>query len=190
MPSDSARQRHSQRLLMLAAATAVLLVLIVGVRSLYGLSPYAQFLKLIHSDIPVQVVPVELVQGTPVTFRTRIIQRNIYDLNLLVYFDNGEQRAGVDDLIGGQVGQPGNVARRPGKLRTVARIVVRDVENRTLHDRTVRTEGRNATAGVYLGRRFDTIELGEGIYEISVTPLSDMSGLAPFRSALQIYYPF
>jgi hypothetical protein len=47
-----------------------------------------------------------------------------------------------------------------------------------------------ATAGAYLGRRLDTIELNEGIYEISVTPLSDMSRLATFRSALEIYYLF
>ncbi|NOJ40810.1 hypothetical protein [Bradyrhizobium australiense] len=100
---------------MLVALAAVLLVLTVAARWLYGVSPYAQFLKLVYSDIPVQVVPVELVQGTPVTFRTRIIQHNIYYLNLLVSFDNDEQRVGVDDFIGGPIGQPGNVARRPGK---------------------------------------------------------------------------
>lgn len=81
-------------------------------------------------------------------------------------------------------------ARRPGRLRAVVRIVVRDAENKPIHDRTVHTEGRIATAGAYLGRRLDTIELSEGIYEVSVTPLSDMSRLAPFRSALQIYYLF
>ena len=178
------------RVLKLVAATAVLLALIVGVRSMYGASPYLQFLKLIYSDIPVQVVPIEFVQGTPATFRTRIIQRNTYYLNLLVYFDNAEQRAGVDELIGGPVGQPGNVARRPGRLQTEVRVVVRDAERRTVHDRTVQTEGRMATAGAYLGRRLDTIELNEGIYEISVTPLSDMSRLATFRSALEIYYLF
>jgi hypothetical protein len=172
----------------LIAVTVAVIVLTISVRWLYGVSPYAQFLKLIYSDIPVLVVPVELVEGTPVTFRTRIIQRNIYDLNLRVYFDNNERRAEVDDLIGGPVGQPGNVARRPGKLRTVVRIIVRDVENRTVHDRTVRPEGRNITGAYYLGRRLDAIELSEGIYEISVTPLSDTSGLAPFRSALEVYY--
>jgi hypothetical protein len=154
--------------LKLIAVTVTLVVLTVAVRSLYGVSPYAQFLKLIYSDIPVQVVPVELVEGTPVTFRTRIIQRNIYYLNLLVYFDNDEQRVGVDDFIGGPIGQPGNVARRPGKP-TIARIIVRDAENRTIHDRTVRTEGRIATAGAYLGRRLDTIELSEGIYTRSAS---------------------
>lgn len=172
----------------LVAVTVTLIVLTVAARWLYGLSPYAQFLKLVYNDIPAQVVPVELVEGTPVTFRTRVIQRNIYELNLRVYFDNNEQRAGVDDLIGGPVGQPGNVARRPGKLSTVARIVVHDGGNRTIHDRTVRTEGRNLTGSAYLGRRLDTIDLSEGIYEISVTPLSDTSALAPFRSALEVYY--
>jgi Domain of unknown function (DUF5625) len=171
------------------AGTVALIILTVSVRWLYGVSPSAQVLKLIYSDIPVQVVPVELVEGAPVTFRTRIIQRNIYYLNLLVYFDNDEQRVGVDDFIGGPIGQPGNVARRPGKP-TIARIIVRDAENRTIHDRTVRTEGRTATAGAYLGRRLDTIELSEGIYEISVTPLSDISRLAPFRSAFEVYYRF
>jgi hypothetical protein len=182
--------KRPSRTPILIALVAGLLVLTVAVRTLYGVSPYVQFLKLIYSDIPVQVVPVVLVQGTPATFRTRIIQRNIYYLNMLVYFDNDEQRAEVDDLIGGQVGQPGNVARRPGKLRTENRIVVRDAEGRTIHDRTLRTEGRTATAGTYLGRRIDTVELNEGVYEISVTPLTDMSRIAPFRTALEIYYLF
>ncbi|MEH2541789.1 MULTISPECIES: DUF5625 family protein [unclassified Bradyrhizobium] len=185
--------KRRSRTQMLAAVTVtliVLLVLTIYVRSLYGVSPYAQFLKLIYSDVPVQVVPVELVEGTPFTFRTRIIQRNIYYLSLLVYFDNAEQRVRVDDLIGGPVGQPGNVARPPGKLQTVIRIVVRDLENRAIYDRTVRPEGRNITGATYLGRRLDTIELSEGIYEVSVTPLSDMSRLAPFRTALEIYYLF
>ena len=173
---------------MLVSVTVALIVLTVAVRWLFGASPYAQFMQLIHNDIPRQVVRVELVQGTPVRFQTRIIQSNVYDLNLLVFFDNSEQRAGVDDLIGGPVGQPGNVVRRPGKLSTMVRIVVRDQDNRTIHDRTVRTEGRIVTAADFLGRRLDTITLHEGIYEISVTPLSDVSGVASFRSALEVYY--
>lgn len=175
------------QLVNLISVAVVLIVLTVAVRWLYGLSPYGQLMRLIYSDIPTQVVPVELVEGVPTTFRTRIVQRNEYDLNLLVYFNNDEQRAAVDDLIGGPVGQPGNVARRPGKLQTIARIVVRDGENRNIRDQTVRTEGR-ITGRDYLGRRLDTFDLDEGIHEISVTFVSSTSRLIPFRTALEVHY--
>jgi hypothetical protein len=136
---------------MLVPVAVTLIVLTFAVRWLFGASPYVQFMNLIHNDIPRQVIPVELVQGTPVTFRTRIIQSMTYDLNLLVYFEDREQRVRVDDLIGGPVGQPGNVARRPGKLSTVVRILVRDEENRTIYDQTARPQGRITTSAGYLG---------------------------------------
>jgi Domain of unknown function (DUF5625) len=163
----------------LIAVTVVLIVLTVAVRWLYGLSPYGQLMKLFYSDIPTQVVPAELVEGVPTTFRTRIIQRHTYSLSLLVYFNNDEQRAAVDDLIGGP--------RRPGKLRTDVRIVVRDAENRIIRDQTVQAKGR-FTGGDYLGRQLDRFGLDEGIYEISVTFLSSTSRLIPFRTALEVNY--
>ena len=169
------------RLVNLISVAVVLIVLTVAVRWLYGLSPYGQLMRLIYSDIPTQVVPVELVEGVPTTFRTRIIERHTYHLNLLVYFNNDEQRAIVDNLIGGPV------ARQPGKLRTDARIVVRDAKNRIIRDQMARIEGR-ITGGDYLGRQLDTFDLDEGIYEISVTFVSSTSRLIPFRTALEVHY--
>jgi Domain of unknown function (DUF5625) len=166
---------------MLVAVTVTLIVLAFAVRWLFGASPYVQFMKLIHNDIPRQVIPVELVQGTPVTFRTRIIQSMTYDLNLLVYFEDREQRARVDDLIG-------TGARWSGRLLTVVRIVVRDEQDRTIYDQTVRSEGVIKTSNYFVGRRLEKLALNEGVYDVSVTPLSDMSGIAPFRSALEVYY--
>jgi hypothetical protein len=166
---------------MLVPVAVILIVLTFAVRWLFGASPYVQFMNLIHNDIPRQVIPVELVQGTPVTFRTRIIQSMTYDFNLLVYFEDREQRARVDDLIG-------TSARWPGRLPTVVRIVMRDEKNRTIYDQTVRSEGVIKTSNYFVGRRLEKLALNEGIYEISVTPLSDMSGIAPLRSALEVYY--
>jgi Domain of unknown function (DUF5625) len=166
---------------MLVAVTVTLIVLTFAVRWLFGASPYVQFMKLIHNDIPRQVIPVELVQGTPITFRTRIIQSMNYDLNLLVYFEDREQRASVDDLIG-------TSARWPGRLLTVVRIVVRDEQDRSIYDQTIRSEGVIKTSNYFVGRRLEKLALDEGIYDVSVTPLSDMSGIAPFRSALEVYY--
>lgn len=170
-PSDMRRPEMNRSWTEILVSVAVaLIVLTVAVRWFFGASPYVQFMKLIHNDIPRQVIPVELVQGTPVTFQTRIIQSMTYDLNLLVYFDDREQRARVDDLIGGPVGQPGNVARRPGTLSTVVRIVVRDEENRTIYDRTVRSEGRIKTAGDFLGRKLDGIALNEAFTKSASLP--------------------
>jgi hypothetical protein len=166
---------------MLFAVTVTLIVLTFAVRWLFGASPYVQFMKLIHNDIPRQVIPVELVQGTPITFRTRIIQSMTYDLNLLVYFEDREQRARVDDLIG-------TSARWRGRLLTVVRIVVRDEQDRSIYDQTIRSEGVIKTSNYFVGRRLEKLALDEGIYDVSVTPLSDMSGIAPFRSALEVYY--
>jgi hypothetical protein len=166
---------------MLVSVAVALIILTVAVRWLFGASPYVQFMKHLHNDIPRQVIPVELVQGTPVTFQTRIIQSMTYDLNLLVYFDDREQRARADDLIG-------TSAARPGKLLTVVRIAVRDEENRTIYDQTVRSEGVIKTSNYFIGRKLDRLALNERIYEVSVTPLSDVSGIAPFRTALEVYY--
>jgi hypothetical protein len=164
-----------------AIVAVTLIALTVVVRWLYGTPPYVQVLKLIHSDIPRQVVPVELVQGRTATFQTRIVQSVTYDLNLLVYFDNREQRAQVDNLIGTDVA-------RPGDLTTVVRIVVHDEENRTIYDQTLRAKGVVVTTGYFVGRRLDRLPLKAGVYKIDVVPLSDMSRIASFRTALELYH--
>lgn len=165
---------------ILVPVTVTFIVFMFAARWLLGASPYVQFMNLIHDDIPRQVIPVKLVQGTAVTFQTRIIQSMTYDLNLLVYSYDREQRARVDDLIG-------TSSSRPGRLPTVVRIIVRDEENRAIQDQTVRSDGANKWSNYFVGRRLGKLALNEGIYQVSVRPLSDMSEIAPFRTALEVY---
>jgi hypothetical protein len=171
---------------MLVPVAVTLIVLTVAVRWLFGASPYVQYLKLIHDDIPRLVIPVRLEQGAPVTFQARIIYKRSYELNLLVHFSGKEQRAVVEDLIGGPVGQPINAGQPPGKLPTTVRITVQDQDRRGVYDRTGRSDGRILTASHFLGRDLGLLPLDEGLYTISVTPLSDVSGLVPFRTELEL----
>jgi Ca2+-binding RTX toxin-like protein len=59
------------------AVLALLGAVVLGVAStwIFGNSPYVQYLKLIHDDIPRLVIPVRLVQGVPVKFQARIIYK-------------------------------------------------------------------------------------------------------------------
>lgn len=69
----------------------------------------------------------------------------------------------------------------------MVRIIVRDEENRAIHDQTVRSDGANKWSNYFVGRKLGKLALNEGIYQVSVTPLSDMSEIAPFRTALEVY---
>ena len=180
--------RSSTQTVVAVADTSI--VLTAAARWLHGVSPYAQFLKLVCSGILIQVVPVELVEGASVAFFARIIQCSIDGLSLLVYSDDDEQRVGVDGFMGGPVGRPGNVTRRSENLRTVVLIFVRDPENRIVNDRTAQSDGRIVTTSADLGLQLDMIEIGEGIHGIGVAPLRGMASLAPFRSAIETYYLF
>jgi hypothetical protein len=179
------KRRLAQALVVVVLAFLGAVVLRVAVSWLFGASPYVQYLKLIHDDIPRLVIPVRLEQGEPVTFQARIIYKRSYELNLLVYFRGNEQRA-VEDLIGGPIGQPINAGQPPGKLPTTIRITVQDQDRRVVHDRTGRSDGRIVTASHFLGRDLGLLPLGEGLYTISVTPLSDVSALVPFRTELEL----
>jgi len=176
----------AQALVAVVLAILGVVLLRVAVTWMFGASPYVQYLKLVHDDIPRLVIPVRMEQGVPVTFQARIIYKRSYELNLLVHFSGKEQRAVVADLIGGPIGQPINAGQPPGKLPTTVRITVRDQDRRVVHDRTGSSNGRIGTASHFLGRDLGLLPLDEGLYTISVTPLSDVSGLVPFRTELEL----
>lgn len=155
---------------------------------MYGESPYVQYLKLVHDDIPRLVIPVRLQQGVPVTFQARIIARRSYDLNLLVFFSKNEQRTAVDELIGGPITQPKNEPKPPGRLQPEIHLTVLNQDGQIVHDRTVESDGRIETTVIFVGRGLDRLLLAEGLYTITVTPISDVSSLAPFRTQLELTY--
>src|SRR5689334_18580995 len=93
---------------------AVVLKVLFGWMS--GEPPYVQFLMFVHNDIPRFTVPARLVAGTPVSFQARIVRKYGHSLNLLVYFSGKAERAVVEEIIGGPIGQSVNARQRPGKL--------------------------------------------------------------------------
>jgi hypothetical protein len=132
---------------------------------------------------------VQLVEGTPVTFQARILQKHGYELNLLVYFSGKKPRAIVEDLIGGAIAQPINAAKPPGKLPTTVSVTVQDQDRRVIYNQTRRSDGRIERSVNFLGRELALLPpLDEGLYTISVTALSDVSGFAPFRTDLELTY--
>jgi hypothetical protein len=175
-----------------AAVLALLATGVVGVAGtwvMFGSSPYVQYLKWVNSDIPRFTVPAQLVEGTPVTFQARIIRKHGYELNLLVHFRSKQERAVVEDLIGGPIAQPINAGLPPGKLPTTVRVTVRGQDQQLVYDQTHRADGRIASAANFLARELALMPpLDEGLYIISVTPLSDVSDFAPFRTELELTY--
>lgn len=156
---------------------------------MFGSSPYVQYLKWVHNDIPRFTVPVRLVEGTPVTFQARILKKHGYELNLLVYFSGKQQRAAVEGLLGGPIAQPINAAKPPGKLPITVRVTVQDQERRAVYDQTVQSDGHISSASYFLGRGLVLLPpLDQGLYSVSVTALSDVSGFAPFRTDLELTY--
>jgi hypothetical protein len=156
---------------------------------MFGASPYVQYMKWVHNDVPRFTIPVQLVEGTPVAFQARILQKHGYELNLLVYFSGKKQRAIVEDLIGGAIAQPINAAKPPRKLPTTVSVTVQDQDRRVVHNQIRRSDGRIERSLNFLGRELALLPpLDEGLYTISVTALSDVSGFAPFRTDLELTY--
>jgi hypothetical protein len=156
---------------------------------IFGVSPRDQYLGFTASDIPPLRIPVQLEQGVPVTFQARIIRRRKYELNLLVHFANKEERAAVESLIGTRYVLPNSGAEPVSRVPTSVRIIVQDQDRRVLSDETIRSDGRLLSAAGYLGRGLDLLPLEEGIYAVSITPLSDVSPLKPFRVELELNSP-
>jgi hypothetical protein len=173
---------------VVAQALVAVVLTFLGV-VVFGASPYVKYLKWVHNDIPRFAIPVRLVDGTPVTFQARILQKHGYELNLLVYFSGKKQRAIVEDLIGGAIAQPINTAMPPGKLPTTVRVTVHDQDWRVVYEQTRRSDSKIKWSVNFLGRELALLPpLDEGLYTISVTPLSDVSGFAPFRTDLELTY--
>ena len=129
------------------------------------------------------------MQGVPVTFQARIVRKRKYELNLLVYFANKEERATVESLIGTRHVSLNSVAESVSRLPTTVRIDVQDQGQRVVSDETIRSDGRLMTAARYLGRGLGLLPLEEGIYAVSITPLNDVSPLKPFRIELELNSP-
>jgi hypothetical protein len=155
---------------------------------IFGVSPRDQYLRFIHSDTPPLRISVQLEQGVPVTFQARIIRKRKYELNLLVYFANKEERATVESLIG-TYHSLNSVADPISRMPTTVRIVVQDQDQRVLSDETIRSDGRLVTAARFIGRRLDLLPLEEGIYAVSITPLNDVSPLKSLRIELELNSP-
>lgn len=155
----------------------------------YGDTPYVQFLKWVHNDIPRFTVSVRLVEGTPVSFPARIMRKYGHELNLLIHFTGQQERAVVEGLLGGPISQPRSIAMPPGKLPTTVRVTVQDQEQRVVFDQTRSSDGSDGWGAYFRIRRLAWLpRLDEGLYIITVTFLSDVSGLAPFQTDLELTY--
>lgn len=154
----------------------------------YGEPPYVQYLKWAHHDIPRFTVPVLLVEGTPFTFQARIIEKKRYQLNLMVYFTGAREEAALTALLGGPVALPINAGLPPGKLPTTFRVTVRDQEKRMVYDQTGSADGIVASTAFSRAREVASLPLDEGLYTLSITPLNEVSPLAPFRTEIELTY--
>lgn len=179
----------------LAKVLFAIVILLVGAAALrilaswmFGESPYVQYLRLMHDDIPRFVVPVRLQQGITVTFPARIIEKRGYELNILVYFKGDQQRAAVENLIGGAITQPKNVAQPAGQLQSLMHIVVTDESGRVVYDRTELSDGHTKSNLFLLGRELARFRLEDGPHSISVTPMNDVSALDPFGVEFELTY--
>lgn len=156
---------------------------------LYGDPPYVQYLKWVHDDIPRFTAPVRLIKGTPFIFQARIIRKYEHELNLMVYFIGQKEGAVVENLLGGPIARPINAGLPPGKLPTTVRVTVQDQEQRVVYDQTRSTDGSDGWGAYFRTRQLARLPpLDEGLYTVSVTPLSDVSGFAPFRTDLELTY--
>ena len=91
-------------------------------------------------------------------------------------------------LLGGPVAQPINAGSPPGKLPTTFRVTVRDPENRVVHDQTGNSDGIVASTAFSRARELALLPLDEGLYTLSITPLIEVSALAPFRTEIELTY--
>lgn len=154
----------------------------------YGESPYVQYLKWVHHDILRFTVPVLPIEGTPLTVQARIIGRKQYRLNLVIYFTGPKEEAILQTLIGGPIAQPINAGVPPSKLPTTFRVTVHDQEKRVVYDQTRSTDGIVASTVFSRARELALLPLDQGLFTISVTPLIDVSALAPFRTEIELTY--
>ncbi|MCK1345468.1 hypothetical protein IVB25_40175 [Bradyrhizobium sp. 193] len=176
-----------------ALCAVLLFVLAVGVFRIaggwaYGEPPYVQYLKWAHHDIPRFTVPARLIEATPFTFQAQIIGKKRYELNLVVYSTGPREEAALEALLGGPIAQPINAGLPPGKLPTKVHVTVQDQERRVVFDQTRSSDGIVARTAFSRARELALLPLDEGRYTVTVTPLSDMTALSPFRTEIEVTY--
>src|SRR5262245_5038545 len=139
-------------------------------------------LHRVYGDVPRLEFPTDL--DKPLEFRARILDKRNYVLNLLVYFDNKDQRAAAEQIVGRPLGSPKNPANFG--VPTQFRIIVRDDSGRIIRDENRTAVGINGTAASFFIRRIDEFILTPGIYFIQVTPVGDFSSFRGFRTSLDL----
>jgi hypothetical protein len=139
-------------------------------------------LRTVYSDVPRLEFATTLEK--PLVFRARILDKRQYMLNLLVHYDNREQRVALQQILG-KWGDNEQTSADSG-IRTQFRIVVRDDGDRIIRDETPGSIGWHGTREGSLDRRIDAFTLSSGIYFIEVTPVGDLSAFRNFRTSVEL----
>lgn len=166
------------RRLLTSAATIVAGVLIAATLWAFAREP---ILRAVYSDVPPLTFPADL--DKPFEFRARIIDTRQYWVDLLVHYENKDQRDAVEQVVGGYPGSKPSPtdAGVPAQFR----VVVRDEGGRVVRDDNLNTTGMKSIGVDYRRRRIDEFILGPGVYSIQVTPVGDLSRFREFRTSLQ-----
>jgi len=136
----------------------------------------------IYSDLPRLEFATKLEK--PLEFRARILDKRQYLLNLLVYYDNREQRSALVQILGKWGGNEQTSA--DFGVRTQFHVVVRQDSGPIIRDETRTSIGWHGTRESSLDRRIDAFILSRGIYFIGVTPIGDFSAFRDFRTSIEL----
>jgi len=139
-------------------------------------------LRRVYGDVPRLEFSTDL--DKPLEFRARIIDKRNYWLDLLVYYDNKDQRAAVEQIVGRYRGSEKTPADYG--LPTQFHVVIRDENGRIIRDENRTVVGMNGFTANYRVRRIDEFILGRGIYFIQVTPIGDFSAFRAFPTAFEL----
>jgi hypothetical protein len=139
-------------------------------------------LRRVYGDVPRLEFPTDL--DKPLEFRARILDKRNYWLDLLVYYDNQEQRAAVEQIVGLYRGTEKTSA--DFGVPTQFHVAIRDDKGRIIRDENRTVVGMNGFTAHYRVRRIDEFILSPGIYFIQVTPVGDFSALRGFRVAFEL----
>jgi hypothetical protein len=139
-------------------------------------------LHRVYGDVPRLEFRTDL--DKPLEFRARILDKRNYWLDLLVYYDNKDQRAAVEQIVGRYRGSEKTPADYG--VPTQFHVVVRDESRRIIRDEIRTAVGMNGFTAHYRVRRIDEFILSPGIYFIQATPVGDFSAFRGFRTAFEL----
>jgi Domain of unknown function (DUF5625) len=143
-------------------------------------------LRRMYGDVPRLEFPTDLDKS--LEFRARILDKRNYWLDLLVYYDNKDQRAAVEQIVGLYRGTEKTFA--DFGVPTQFHVVIRDDRGRIIREENRAVVGMNGFTSHYRVRRIDEFILSPGIYFIQVTPVGDFSAFRGFRAAFELMsYP-